>query len=221
VLSTGAGLWYINKELEPTLMSYAKSETRNLATLVINHAVEQQFEEAETDDLFRTIPNTDGSKNIQLNTEGINRKQSELVNLVYKNIKEAEEGDFSPFQSVTDVKLEKEKTEGEDGVIFSVPLGRATDNAILGNLGPDIPIEFSVIGDVESDVKTNIKEFGINGGVIELFIEVKVNMEVVIPFSTEMTVVTRNIPIGMGVFRGEVPQFYNGSGTTTPSIQLN
>lgn len=212
----------MNKELEPTLMSYAKSETRNLATLVINHAVEQQFDQADTNDLFNTIPNTDGTNDIQLNTEGINKKQSELVNLIYKNIKKAEEGDFSPFQSVEDVKMEKEETKKKaDGVIFSIPIGRATDNAIIGNLGPDIPIEFSAIGDVQSDVKTNVKEFGINGGVIEFFIEVKVNMEVVIPFSTGTTVVTRNIPIGMGVFRGEVPQFYNGSGNSSPSIQLN
>lgn len=202
-------------------MSYAKSETRNLATLVINHAVDQQFEQAETNDLFRTIPNTDGSKNIQLNTEGINRKQAELVNLIYKNIKEVEHGNFAPFQSVTDVKIEKDKTVKSEGVIFSVPLGRATGNSILGNLGPDIPIEFSVVGDVQSDVKTNVKEFGINGGVIELYIEVKVNMEVVIPFSTDLTVVTRNIPIGMGVFRGDVPQFYNGKGDVSPSIPLN
>ena len=46
---------------------------------------------------------------------------------------------------------------------FLVPLGRVTDNALLGNLGPSVPIEFLVIGDVESDIKTKVVEFGING----------------------------------------------------------
>lgn len=220
IFSTAAGLWVINKELKPTLMSYAKSETRNMATLVINQAVEKQFEQAKTDDLFRTIPNTDGSNNIQLDTEGINRKQAEIVDLIYKNIKEAEKGDFSTLESLTDIKMVEDKTKESDGIVFAVPLGRATNNAILGNLGPDIPVEFSAIGDVQTDVKTNVIEFGINGGVIEVLIEVTVNMEVIVPFATDTTVVTRNIPIGMGVFRGDVPQFYNGSGQTSPAIQL-
>ena len=60
---------------------------------------------------------------------------------------------------------------------------------------------------MQSDVKTKVVEFGINGGVIEVYIEVKVNIEIIIPLATDTTVVTRNIPIGMGVFRGDVPQF--------------
>ena len=103
---------------------------------------------------------------------------------------------------------------------YSVPLGRVTDNTLLSNLGPEIPIEFSAIGAVKSDVKTKVVEFGINGGVIEVYIEVKVDIEIIIPLATDITTVTRNIPIGMGVFRGDVPQFFNGSGNSAPSIQL-
>jgi sporulation protein YunB len=220
VFSTVTGLWIINKELEPTLMSVAKSETINLATLVINDAIDQQFEQAESEDLFRSIPNTEGSNNIQFDTEKIIRKQTEIVTLIHKNIKAVEEGDLSILESHLGVKIESDKTKESDGVAYSVPLGRVTDNTLLANFGPDIPIEFSAIGDVQSDVKTKVVEFGINGGVIEVYIEVKVNIEVIIPLATDTTVVTRNIPIGMGVFRGDVPQFYNGSGKSSPAIQL-
>ena len=148
------------------------------------------------------------------------RKQTEIVTLIYKNIKEVEEGNVSVLQSLSNVKIEKDKTKESDGVAYSVPLGKVTNNILLANFGPDIPIEFSAIGDVQSDVKTKIVEFGINGGVIEVYIEVKVNIEIIIPLATDTTIVTRNIPIGMGVFRGDVPQFYNGSGNTSPAIQL-
>ncbi|WP_071393665.1 sporulation protein YunB [Bacillus tuaregi] len=220
ICSTLICLWVIEKELEPTLMSYAKSESRNIATLVINNAVDKQFNAAESEDLFRTIPNTDGSNNIQLDTEKIIRKQTEIVSLIHENIKEAEEGNTDVLRSLTDVEIEKKKHEEAKGINFSIPLGRATDNALLGNLGPDIPVEFYAIGDVQSDVKTKIEEFGINGGIIEIFIEVQVNIEIIVPFSSDITVVKRNIPIGMGVFRGDVPQFYNGNGNSTPAIQL-
>ena len=220
ILSTTVGLWIINEELEPTLMSIAKSESINIATLVINNAIDQQFEQAESKDLFRSIPNTEGSNNIQFDTENILRKQTEIVDLIHKNIKEVEDGNVAALESKTDVHLEKDPKEEHDGVAYSVPLGRVTDNTLLANLGPDIPIEFSAIGAVQSDVKTKVVEFGINGGVIEVYIEVKVEIEVIIPLASDITTVTRNIPIGMGVFRGDVPQFFNGSGNSTPSIQL-
>ena len=214
------GLWIINEELEPTLMSIAKSESINLATLVINDAIDQQFEQAESKDLFRSIPNTEGSNNIQFDTENILRKQTEIVSLIHKNIKAVEQGNVAVLESETDVHLEKDQTRESNGVAYSVPLGRVTDNTLLSNLGPEIPIEFSAIGAVRSDVKTKVVEFGINGGVIEVYIEVKVEIEVIIPLATDTTTVTRNIPIGMGVFRGDVPQFFNGSGNSAPSIQL-
>ena len=34
MLSTGVGLWLINREIEPTLMKYAEAQTKEIATLV-------------------------------------------------------------------------------------------------------------------------------------------------------------------------------------------
>ncbi len=57
---------------------------------MINDAIDKQFEQAESKDLFRSIPNTEGSNNIQFDTENILRKQTEIVTLIHKNIKEVE-----------------------------------------------------------------------------------------------------------------------------------
>ena len=130
-------------------MSIARSESINLATLVINDAIDKQFEQAESKDLFRSIPNTEGSNNIQFDTENIIRKQTEIITLIHKNIKEVEEGNVAVLESETDVHLETEQPKESDGVADSVPLGRVTDNTLLSNLGPDIPIEFSAIGAVQ------------------------------------------------------------------------
>ena len=65
------GLWIVDNELEPVLMSYAKSESTNLATLVINDAVNQRLKPESENELFSTIPNTNEGHNIQLDTEEI------------------------------------------------------------------------------------------------------------------------------------------------------
>jgi sporulation protein YunB len=222
IFSTSAGLWIINEGLKPTLMSYAKSETRKIATLVISKAVNKKVAEGNNDEIIRSIPNTNGSANVQFDTEKITRMQSEIENLVQKNIKEAERGNLSVLESLTDVEIELEDSKDSEGIVYYVPLGQATNNALLGNLGPKIPIRFSAIGDVQSDVSTKVTEYGINNAHIEVIISLKVNIEIIIPFATDTTTVLRDIPIAMGVFPGAVPQFYNGDGNggSSPSIEL-
>ena len=58
----------------------------------------KQIEQAESKDLFRSIPNTEGSNNIQFDTENIQRKQTEIVTLIQKNIKEVEEGNIAVLE---------------------------------------------------------------------------------------------------------------------------
>ena len=70
-------------------MSIAKSESINLATLVINDAIDQQFEQAESKDLFRSIPNTEGSNNIQFDTEKIYENRLRLLLLSIKILKKS------------------------------------------------------------------------------------------------------------------------------------
>lgn len=220
LFSTILGLWLINKSIKPTLMSYAESETRKIATLVISKAVHRIMSE-ENSELFKNIPNTDGSRNIQLDTEKISRLQTEIENLVLQNIKAAEQGNIAVLESLEELDIEFDKSSTEEGISFSIPLGQATKNALLGSLGPKIPIRFTAIGDAQSDVKTKVTEYGINNAHIEVYIALEVQIEIIIPFATEITTVKRNIPIGMGIFPGDVPQFYNNSGSgMTPAITL-
>lgn len=221
IFSTAVGLWIINEGLKPTLMSYAKSETRKIATLVISKAVNNKIAHGGDTEIFQTIPNTDGSGNIQLDTEKISRLQSEIENLVQKNIKEAERGNLDVLESLEEIEVTVDQSNASEGIVYYVPLGQATNNAILGSLGPKIPIRFSAIGDVQSNVKTKVTEYGINNAHIEVYIALQVNIEIIIPFATDKTTVKRNIPIGMGIFPGSVPQFYNnGGGGSLPIIDM-
>jgi sporulation protein YunB len=220
VFSTAVGLWMINKSIKPTLVSYAESETRKIATLVISKAINNRMANEDTE-IFKSIPNTDGSRNIQFDTEKITRLQTEIENLVLKNIKEMEHGNLAVLESLEELEIDFDESNTGEGISFSIPLGQATNNAILGSLGPKIPIRFTAIGDATSDVKTKVTEYGINNAHIEVYIALEVQIEIIIPFATEVTTVNRNIPIGMGIFPGDVPQFYNnGGGGIPPAINV-
>ncbi|WP_409251868.1 sporulation protein YunB [Bacillus sp. SCS-153A] len=219
MFSTAGGIWIINKGLKPTLMSYAETQTSKIGTLVINKAVSKKIANVmDINEVTQEMESAGGKSYRQFNTEIINRVQNEIVNLVQLNLKDAERGNLRDLEFLTEVEIE-EGTE-EDGIIFSVPIGQATNNALLGNLGPKIPIRFNAIGDVVSDVKTDVQEFGINNALVKVYIHIKVDVQIIIPFATQTETIQQDILVAMGLMEGEVPQFFNSGGESAPSIEV-
>lgn len=215
--STAGGLWIVNKGLEPTLMSYAETQTKKIATLVINKAVTKKI--ANVMDLKEIII-TNNTGTTVFDTEKMVRIQSEVTNLIQANLKEAEQGDLSALELLTDVEIELNDNAKKEGIVYYVPLGQATNNALLGNLGPQIPVRFNAIGAVRSDIKPDIKEMGINNTFVTVYIHVSVDVRIIVPFATKVATIEQDIPVAMGLIPGKVPQFFNGNGNTSPSIEV-
>ncbi|WML47064.1 hypothetical protein RCG23_15890 [Neobacillus sp. PS3-34] len=137
IFSTAAGLWIINKGIAPTLMSYADSQTRKIASLVINKAViKKTVNVKDINNIFVGIPDKNGkSSGYTLKTDVINRVLAETTMEVQKNIKMAEKGDLAALGQLTEVDIETNKPKNLEGIIWYVPLGQATNIALLGNLG--------------------------------------------------------------------------------------
>jgi len=211
MFATAVSLWIVNKAIEPVLMEIAEKETKRIANLVINNAIEQQFlkENTEMSDLI-TVQKDESGKiaSVDFNTAVVNRILAKTDDYVMQSLKAATEGKIAELEFPDD-KSEKEKN---NGIIYYIPIGQVTDNALLGNLGPRVPVQFQLIGNVTSDVTKEIKPFGINNALIEVDIHVSVDIQVVIPFATKAATVSTDIPIAMQVIQGEVPEFYNNGG---------
>ncbi|WP_160722413.1 sporulation protein YunB [Bacillus sp. USDA818B3_A] len=220
LFSTATGLWLVNKGIEPTLMRIATSETRNIASLVINRAITKRTTNVgDNNEVIKIVPGSNGKgQNAQLNTDLINRVLAETTAQIQRNLKTAKKGDIALLES--DVEIETENTEKEDGIVWYIPLGQATNITLLGNIGPKIPVKFHAIGEVEPDVHIETKEMGINNTWMEVSVDIEVSVQIITPFATEVTKLKQSIPVGSALVEGEVPQFYNSGGGITPSIQL-
>lgn len=96
------------------------------------------------------------------------------------------------------------------GYKLDVPIGFVSNNVLLRNLGPKIPIKVE-LGDVAlGNVETVIKEFGINNVLIELHLKVSINVSVLYPFDTFTTSSSYDTLIASKIVNGVVPDFYNG-----------
>ena len=202
-------------------MRYAESQTRKIATLVINKAINKKIASGmDIDKVIEFVPVDGGSTTVvKFNTEIINRVKAETTNIVQMNLKEAERGNLTSLEMLSDVEIVTDEDK-EEGIIYYVPLGQATNNALLGNMGPKVPVKFNAIGDVTADVVWETEDHGINNTLINVSVRVKVNVQIIIPFATDIATVQEDIPIGSFYYPGKVPQFYNGGGSTSPAIQL-
>lgn len=221
IFSTAAGLVIVNKGIKPTLVRYAESQTRKIAPMVVTKAVKEVVPHVkDINEVTETISDSEGGTITQFKTDIINGTAAELATAIQANLKKAESGNLHALESESNIEFDHEKSILGEGIVYSVPLGQATNNALLGNLGPRIPVRFTAIGDVRTDIETDVNPYGINNVFIKISIQIEVNVQIIIPFATTKTTVVQDVPIAMGYFSGKVPQFYNSTGNSSPSIQL-
>ncbi|MCJ7840314.1 sporulation protein YunB [Lederbergia sp. NSJ-179] len=222
IFSTVLGLWIANRGIKPTLINYAESQTGKIAPMVVAKAVEDVLPQVkDLSEVTESVPDEPGQPSIQYRTDVINKIQAELSREIQLNLNEAEKGNLEELEMKTGVEIDYDKSSEDEGIAYSFPLGQATNNALLGNLGPKIPIRFSAVGNVKTNVEHKVEHYPINNTFITVVVAVEVNVQIIIPFATKTAVVKQDVPIAAGFYRGDVPQFYhNGADGLTPSIEF-
>ncbi|MDZ5713604.1 sporulation protein YunB [Jeotgalibacillus haloalkalitolerans] len=222
LLMTVVGLAVINTGVKPTLMIYAESQTKKIGALVISKAVNREIANVmDINEIIENVP-TDSAEMVttKFNTEIINRVLTETTELVQEQLRAIERGDTRVLKSLTELDLEVEDAGELEGIVYTVPLGQATGNALLGNLGPKVPIRFHAVGNVTSDIRSDIDEFGINNAFVQINIHLVVDVQIIVPFATEVTTVEQDIPVAMGLIQGQVPEIYNMGDGMSPSLEV-
>lgn len=223
VISAGLLFYVVNVRLTPTYLQYAEIQSNKIASLVISKAINSRTSNVlDVNDIIEHVPSDQSNMvTTKFNTEIINRVLADTQNLVQTHLEQAEEGNLDNLPYLDDIEYDTEAMEDQGGIVFFVPIGQATNIPLIGNLGPKIPIRFHIIGNVQADVESVIREFGINNAYVEVSIFVKVNVQIIVPLATKISSVEQRIPVAMGLVQGQVPQIYTrGDGSTQPSIEV-
>jgi sporulation protein YunB len=224
---TVQGLWIVEKGIEPILMRYAETKARQIAVNAINDAISKKVVSKDMDMSGLIITHRiEGSDQVgfSFNQQVNNRILTEATNRVEKHLELIEEGnleELKAFLESEDLELEFDETQSGSGVIYWIPLGAATNNSLLSNLGPLVPIRFQFLGDVESGMETKATSVGINNTYLEVLINISVDVNVVLPFSAKTAPISTTVRVGDLFLPGKVPQFYyQGQGGIAPSPSI-
>ncbi len=177
---------HIAMKADKILFPLGVSKTKQYITKIINHATENID---MSNDLF-----------------SINKDENDEIKMItYNTMKVTKLIDTITFN------VEKEIMNLEDEVIEEIPFGVIFDNSFLRNLGPRIKLKLDIVGDVVSNIETEVKPYGINNAYVEMRIFIQANARVKLPFVSEIVSVSQIIPISMNVVSGTVPEAYISS----------
>lgn len=210
-----------NKFAKPIFMTYAKSETKKLATLIINSAVSKQVSENLTvDNLFNMTTDKDGNiTSINFNSVIVNKVLTTTTNSVELNLRYIQNGQVDLLEIPNDVLVSYDKNKLKKGILYEMPFGVVFNNSILTNVSPKIPVKLNLIGSIVSQIDTKITNYGINNALIEVYINLEVDLRVILPFVSDKTTVKTSVPVAIKLIQGRVPDYYS-NGLTSPSISV-
>ena len=97
------------------------------------------------------------------------------------------------------------------GIIAEIPIGVIFGNAMLSNIGPKIKVRLNMLGDIVSNIETEVKPYGINNAYVEMRIFLEVTARIVLPFVSEKVVISNVIPLSMNIVQGSIPEAYISS----------
>lgn len=201
---------YINKKITPLLMVYAEKKSRTIATSIITHAVSNDIlKELDKDNIF--VESKDKNGNVistDFNSIVINKLLNEVSSYVEVYLEELETGNIKKLKLSKNLKELYGFKTSKNGVVYEIPSGIITNNALFSNLGPKVPVRINLNGDVVTSIKTDVTDYGINNALIKVSVSIKVYMQVIIPFKTKEMVVESDIPIVMRLVKGDVPNYY-------------
>ncbi|MFD1205419.1 MULTISPECIES: sporulation protein YunB [Sporosarcina] len=214
--------YYVNSKLTPIYLLYAEVQTERIAAHVISQANKSRSTELyNANEIIEIVPNDSPGMVVNtINTDIINKSMSELQSLVEAHLASAESGNLEMLPISENIEYDPKAMESQGGIVYFVPMGQALNLPILGNLGPKIPIRFHVIGEVQTEVVTDIEEFGINNALVKVDVVVKVNVQIIVPLATRKSVVEKRIPMAIGLIQSPIPQIYNRGDVSPPQVEV-
>ncbi len=191
----------IEKRLEPTLLIIAKQKSEQLAKEAISDAVTKKITQMNInfDDIVKMQKDKDG--------------KIRAINLEFK--------EYSRIVGETTQRVKNRLQEFEDEkVVTTVPLGLATGNSFLAEMGPELPVTLVPVGSVKTRLDTKLNDAGINMVLVTVFVYVEVSLRIIIPFATDQTTVVTMIPITESLVIGDVPTYWYNNPQGKPDVPV-
>ena len=204
---------FVGRIVGNNLIKYAEVEVGRIARYVVNYAVTtKNIKELEFNNLFIVSKNSnDEIQTVDFDPVVVNTVLNAITETVIAHFKAIEEGNLDLIDLSNSFLINTSIDKLKQGIIAEIPIGIVTGNTLLSNLGPKLPVKLSIAGEIESELQTEIKYYGINNALITVYVNINVSEQIYMPIATGRIVISQKIPIAIKLMQGVVPNAYFGN----------
>ena len=195
-------IWSINslgKLISPKLINIVKNNIVYYDNLLVEEYLDtQELRSNLIDDLI----SLDKNKNEEIMNININTAKSyELMSSIVKELK-------SKSNNYGDVDSYAKNKRGQ--MVLRYPIGLASSNILLNNLGYRIPLKLVLNSNVLTGIKTKVTNYGLNNALIEVYLKVSFVSNVIYFSLDEVVNSDYEILLTSRMIMGRVPDMFNG-----------
>ena len=198
----------INKRVSPIMISIAEEETKKISDIIINDSVKKELDNGLTfEKLFITTYDNNNLSTIDFDSIIVNKLLNNVTSNIISSIKSVENGNIDNLNMLKNYNINKLKK----GIIYEIPLAYSYNNVFLSNISPKIPVKIHMIGNVNSNIRTKVTDYGINNALLEVYLDIEIELQVILPLLSSNIVNKSSIPIAIKMINGDIPKYYSSN----------
>ena len=142
---------------------------------------------------------------MKYNMDEVYHLASKMEGHLSKRFLEEEKISLEPYH--LKYKIGKKK----QGIVLLIPLGMITQNPLLNNFGPKIPVVIHFMDTFLTQVQTRVTNYGLNNALMEIILHIKMKYEVIGFKKSVKEEIEYDYLIDSRIIQGSVPNWYAGA----------
>lgn len=169
----------------PIFDTLCKDKAKSIATIIANEETTNVMKEHTYDEIFTLEKDKDGN-----------------ITMIKSNI-------IAINEIISDVAVKIQNTINQRGrENIEIALGSFTGFKLLSGKGPGVPIKISSIGNVETDLRSEFSEKGINQTLHRVYLQVDCEVSILTPYNSITEKVSNQVLLIENVIVGKIPSTY-------------
>lgn len=100
--------------------------------------------------------------------------------------------------------------QNNEVLMLKLPFFIGGNNPLLVSLGPEIYVPLNFSGAILTNLKTEIKDYGLNNALVEMYVTIKINIDILYPYNKSKEEINYDVLIASSIINGRIPSFYGG-----------
>lgn len=116
------------------------------------------------------------------------------------------------------IKIQDEFNKLENSK-FKITIGSFTGSRLLSGRGPQIEIKMNIIGNLDTDLRSELLEAGINQTIHKIYLQIKCEVIILTPFDTLEEKIVNQVLLAESLIVGTTPNtYYNLKGISENDV---